>query len=532
MKVRNKNAYEEYIKINKQNSEKYFDWNSKTWGSGVNFGKHRLIVNDNANKVMCKNLSDLAKAVIFSESYPNSIKSKTYLVVFKLIEVAFVRMKIKPCIFNMNKSVLEKVVVLAENNYSLNQACRIERYLKKITTLLITIGILPNSLSFFDLRLTYPTYMSSRENNSDDEESKLPNENVLLRIATVFSRNDLEDRDIFITSIVALLMCAPVRISEVLDLNVDCEVKENEHYGIRYNCGKDFGHTIKWIPKPMQPVAELAIKRLQALSEPARSLAALVENGEEDFYKIIGLTPDQNVNVSTLQKFFLFDNSYLYSVKSRNIISNISKNHFKARDLWAVIVSGFPTRNVWHKSDSITYRNKLLLINKDQLHGRKKRDIFSFYLATEKMFTADFRNSASRENRFFTRNNLLCDNNTQVFRSHSARHLLNTISQRSFLSDYEIAQWSGRSDIRQNKTYDNRSGEEVRDNDRKILLAEETYFETKSISLSTKLLNHKNNIVDLLSSLKVDDHIRTDLICFIEDLEVLIDYFNGEVNNE
>lgn len=328
-------------------------------------------------------------------------------------------------------------------------------------------------------------------------------------------------------------MCAPARISEVLDLNIDCEVNENEHYGIRFNCGKSFGYSIKWIPEPMQPIAKLAIKRLKSLSESARRLAMLAEKGEESFYRFTGLNPDQKINTSTLQKILLVSNPYLSSVKSKKILSRIARNGFNVRDFWTEIVSGVPIRNVWHKADNVIYSNKLFLINKDQLHSRKKRDAFSFQMATERMFNADFRNSAITENRFFTRNNLLSDKNrTQVFRSHSARHLLNTISQRSFLSDYEIAQWSGRSDIRQNNTYDNRSGEEVRDNDRKVMLSEDNFFEAKQVSLSSELLNHKNNIIDISSSLIMEDNTRTDLLSILDDLEVLIDYLNKDANHE
>ena len=37
--------------------------------------------------------------------------------------------------------------------------------------------------------------------------------------------------------------------------------------------------------------------------------------------------------------------------------------------------------------------------------------------------------------------------------SHQARHLLNTIAQRGGLSNLEIAKWSGRADVKQNRTY-------------------------------------------------------------------------------
>lgn len=50
-------------------------------------------------------------------------------------------------------------------------------------------------------------------------------------VGRVFSSNDKSQRDIFTTSIIALLLCAPTRISEVLSLEVDCEVEGKDKEG-------------------------------------------------------------------------------------------------------------------------------------------------------------------------------------------------------------------------------------------------------------------------------------------------------------
>lgn len=61
----------------------------------------------------------------------------------------------------------------------------------------------------------------------------------------------------------------------------------------------------------------------------------------------------------------------------------------------------------------------------------------------------------------------------EVFRSHQPRHLLNTLAQRAMLSEVEIAFWSGRRSVEQNSVYDNRSWEELRNIERKVLFSEE-----------------------------------------------------------
>jgi hypothetical protein len=45
--------------------------------------------------------------------------------------------------------------------------------------------------------------------------------------------------------------------------------------------------------------------------------------------------------------------------------------------------------------------------------------------------------------------------------SHQARHLLNTFAQRGGLSQLEIAKWSGRADLKQNRTYNHMSEYEM-----------------------------------------------------------------------
>ncbi|MEL7629673.1 hypothetical protein AAGW04_11825, partial [Pectobacterium aroidearum] len=287
------NVCKDFISFNKNSciEKADLDWDAASWGNNVYFGKHRLIKEKKSSSLMCRELRDLAKAMIYFECYPDINKSNKYLLVFKLMEVSFDLLKINPNILSFNFPVIEKIIQIAEGNYNNDNACKIERYLKLIVNSLIEKNILPSSMGSWECKLRYQNYEEPRHSlerrNSD---SKLPDNRVLNLIGKVFSSDDISDRDVFITSVIALLMSAPTRISEVMNLTVDCEVFTNDpngntQYGIRYKCAKDFGYSIKWIPEPMRPIAQLAISRLKSMSKSARELACFVESGENDFYK-------------------------------------------------------------------------------------------------------------------------------------------------------------------------------------------------------------------------------------------------------
>ncbi|HGB3384760.1 TPA: hypothetical protein ACIVB2_004605, partial [Salmonella enterica subsp. enterica serovar Java] len=109
---------------------------------------------------------------------------------------------------------------------------------------------------------------------------------------------------------------------------------------------------------------------------------------------------------------------------------------------------------------------------------KKGSDLFHVAPATKKLFFADFkkRSGAGKDRalNFFQRHkSLQPDGMKEVFRSHQPRHLLNTLAQRAMLSEVEIAFWSGRRSVEQNSVYDNRSWEELRNIERKVLFSEE-----------------------------------------------------------
>ncbi|WP_168393533.1 hypothetical protein [Erwinia amylovora] len=59
------------------------------------------------------------------------------------------------------------------------------------------------------------------------------------------------------------------------------------------------------------------------------------------------------------------------------------------------------------------------------------------------------------------------------FNSHQLRHLLNTLAQRTTLSEIEIAFWSGRKNIEHNSNYNHVTDDEMIAMSRKLLMSKE-----------------------------------------------------------
>src|SRR5262249_8223064 len=109
-------------------------------------------------------------------------------------------------------------------------------------------------------------------------------------LADIFASNPTEPRDIFTSSVSAMLLCAPSRISEILSLPVDCEVWQlkkdgSKAYGWRFQPGKGGVPCIKWIPDAMASIAQEAMSRIKKLTDEARKIAKWYEDQPNLFYR-------------------------------------------------------------------------------------------------------------------------------------------------------------------------------------------------------------------------------------------------------
>lgn len=129
---------------------------------------------------------------------------------------------------------------------------------------------------------------------SEKKTEKLPDQNALLSLADIFSKgyepNRLDEIDIMVTSIVALMLCTPMRVAEVLRLRINClkeDVDKNgqTQYYINYWSPKIGSYAKKAIPASMAPIALEAVNRLLKITNEARKLAKFYETNPSTFYR-------------------------------------------------------------------------------------------------------------------------------------------------------------------------------------------------------------------------------------------------------
>ena len=114
----------------------------------------------------------------------------------------------------------------------------------------------------------------------------------------------------------------------------------------------------------------------------------------------------------------------------------------------------------------IKYSNALCALNKNQFHGNRSCLPVELHKPDASFFNNDLSpraslGSTSHQSIFDRYGYRSGDGDRLKLTSHQARHLLNTIAQRGGLSNLELAKWSGRADVKQNRVYNHMSEREL-----------------------------------------------------------------------
>ena len=129
--------------------------------------------------------------------------------------------------------------------------------------------------------------------SKEEREKRLPSEEALLAIAEIFANgytNEQDDETIFITCVVCILLCAPMRISDLCYFRKDVlreevDSKGQKQYYFAYYVPKNNKYVRKEIPKVMAELAREAVKRLIRITEEPRKLALHFEKNPDEFYR-------------------------------------------------------------------------------------------------------------------------------------------------------------------------------------------------------------------------------------------------------
>ncbi|WP_394517298.1 hypothetical protein [Pantoea sp. SGAir0175] len=394
-----------------------FHWEENKWNGFCTF-KSLKDEDSKPNKLtyMNEKFCDFSKAIIIHKHILNPSKSYTALIAaLRLLEFSLNKKCNCADVCLINEDVFDYAYQRAKKLYKRNTVFQISVNLEKISEIIFQKGFLNKHYFCWKNKTRQPSpelYESFECLISP--EGKLSGLKSIEALAAIFAKDDclLSEQDLFTSSVFALLMCAPSRITEILSLPFDCELCSEDHngvmrYGLRLFSLKGYGANIKWIPTIMVPIAKKAIMRLKKLSENARKLAKELECNN-------------------------FEN------KSSAIKYGLAKG-FKPEQF-----------------------NALCLQHKYCFSSKRKTDYFSLRVANAVEFNNDI--SCYNKNNIFARHKYYDSENKSLFvNSHQARHLLNTIAYLGGMTDFDIARWSGRKNVSQNNSYNHVSQEHAMD---------------------------------------------------------------------
>jgi hypothetical protein len=305
-----------------------------------------------------------------------------------------------------------------------------------------------------------------RENNRTGPEArqarseKLPDERALDIIARVFASNPTDPTDIFVTSLCALMMCIPSRISEWMELPADCEHYDQKSdgtavYGIKIRAKKGGPAEVRWVISSMVEIAQTAIARLKALTEPARELARWLELNP-------GKIPDW------IWPRELFGKDAL----SRPDVEELLQNTGNLEGLaFAKVIDGIPCvelseleKWIWGKqpkhfpwtdsSKCLRFSNALFCMFGNMLHAQRGLLRYRIWAPDNNTLNDRLGLSSIFKENFFYKHKIPSDSDDRLkITTKSFRHYLNTLAFEGNLGQDDIARWSGRADISQNSSY-------------------------------------------------------------------------------
>lgn len=452
------------------------DWGHWEWKGVVQFTKLGVKSRGvNESDILDKNFIEFAKAYFRYQQGHKPAYAKNEIKALKSLEKALLQVNGKAHILDVSITVFDEAAKLIGEHYAKGSDYHGGRELERLAKFLSLNKLVMADLFFWKNPIVRKKdEIQTGEKAQKRREKKLPRDEAINALAEIFAKNPKNNRDIFTSSTFAMLMCAPSRISEVLSLPVDCEVEELDskgklRYGWRFYSGKGFGGDIKWIPTEMVSVAKEAVRRIKSITDDGRSFARWMELNPGKFYRhdrCPNISEDEILNNIQICMALMrgdgdeFENIH-YRLKRKGL-----HPPYSLKALWSFIETFRPKEFPWfNKKAGVKYSDALFCMIEGAFNTSSKSLIPVLWVPTNNFFNNDL---SPREKLQFEHSSifdrhgfLFPDGSRMKMTSHQARHLLNTLSQRGGLSNLEIAKWSGRAEIKQNRFYNHMSEYEL-----------------------------------------------------------------------
>lgn len=369
------------------------------------------------------------------------------------------------------------------------------RTARQIGVYLTAVAKTLNANQLTKLRIHFQTSLPTHESGdrlSDTAKSRrerlLPRKEVLQALAEISQKLN-SDEDKIRMSIIKILIFTGFRMGEALTLPLDTLVFErasdttadiNTRIGLRYWPEKGAESRIKWLPTDAGKLVQEAIETLITHTNGARAIAKWLEQNPDRLKSRIDRS--KLLDMKQVADFVGVKEGVFYC-KRRNVPIVEKAHSGGGHKKWYVKFEHLEQAILQQRWDRPMLRlpnGKVQLLSEslcvvffEQLHSYHAYIKWLVRPISETNISNFICGAKYIKNVFEKYGHFDDQNNPLKIRSHSFRHLLNTLANEGGLSDVELAWWFGRKNIRDNQSYDHRTAEQLTEKARKMLLSGE-----------------------------------------------------------
>ncbi len=449
------------------------NWDDDYWEpAGISFANlDQTASRFNPKHAMKSPFKDFAKAYLRYQQGFQPTKVKCEMYALKCLERALEESGTGCEIHRVDLSHFDRAALLARTHFSAGVAYQAGRELAELATFISDKQLVNRRFDWKNPNQRPIDTVRTGKKAREEREKKLPSDEALQELASIFAGNPSEARDIFTTSTVLMLLCTPSRSTEIIALPHDCEIWETKRdgkkaYGWRFLPGKGAPPMIKWVPDTMAELAQEAIGRIRRMTDEARRLAKWLEANPDKFYRH-NTCPDvdEDAPLSASQAALALGLSVERLAQTRQFLSRRyglsggdGETTLSMLNDWvhSRLPKGFP----WFDEErKIRYSEALFCMRARELRTDTPASPIELWKPTVNVLNNDL---GSRMTSVDYISPSIFDRYIPEAKrpsplkvtTHQFRHLLNTMAQRGGMTQHEIARWSGRADTKQNRVYD------------------------------------------------------------------------------